>query len=374
MAGVYIHIPFCKQACHYCNFHFSTSLRHRSSISSAIAAEFALTADYLPTQKLKSIYFGGGTPSLMTAEDLHVIMGALGQHYQWDTDTEITLEANPDDITPSNLELWLEQGINRLSIGIQSFHQEDLLAMNRAHTAEEAHTCIDLAREAGFEVFTIDLIYGAHTTSDEMWASTVDQAINLDLDHISAYCLTVEEGTALASFVNRQIVPPVDDDRARRQFYYLIEQLALRGYHHYEISNFAKPGRYAMHNTSYWQGIPYLGVGPSAHSFDGTDRMYNVANNAKYLEAVNQGQLPRTTEHLTPKERYHDYILTSIRTMWGISDQAVLEKHQDYYQHYKRQVELLTGEGKIVRQNGYTILTESAKFIADSITIDLMID
>lgn len=373
MAGVYIHVPFCKQACHYCNFHFSTSLRHRDVMAAALVKEIHLTAGYLATDVLDSIYLGGGTPSLLQAQEIVYLFQALRQHYTWDSNIEITLEANPDDISPQQLREWLDAGITRLSVGIQSFHDVDLQAMNRAHSAVEAATCLQLARAAGFTDFSIDLIYGAHTTTDEMWQHTVDQALDLDVDHISAYCLTVEEGTALAAMVQRGMVSDVDEVQAQRQFYHLIDRLSEAGFEHYEISNFARNRRYAVHNTSYWTGEPYLGIGPSAHSYDGQDRRFNVANNAHYLAAIEQSTVPFTIDALSPADRYHDYLLTSIRTMWGVSEEVLRTRHTAYYDHFVEQAQHLIHAGHLLRKDGHLRLHKDARFIADKITVDLMV-
>lgn len=342
-------------------------------MAAALVKEVALTKGYLGTDHLDSIYLGGGTPSLLKADEIGQIFDALRDHYTWDAAIEITLEANPDDISPQRLEEWLKGGITRLSVGIQSFHDVDLKAMNRAHNAQEAATCLQLARAAGYQDFSVDLIYGAHTTTDDMWHSTVDQALTLDVDHISAYCLTVEEGTALAAMVQRGTIAGVDDVKAERQFYYLIDQLSDGGFEHYEISNFARRQRYAIHNTSYWTGQPYLGIGPSAHSYDGHDRRFNIANNAHYLAAIDKDTVPFTMDVLSPADRYHDYLLTSIRTMWGVSLEVLQNKHSQYYDHFLRQAQPLLRVGQLIRDGSYVRLHRDARFTADKITIDLMV-
>jgi oxygen-independent coproporphyrinogen-3 oxidase len=342
-------------------------------MAAALVKEVALTKGYLQTDHIDSIYLGGGTPSLLKAEEIDKIFDALREHYTWDATVEITLEANPDDISPQRLEEWLEAGITRLSVGIQSFHDIDLKAMNRAHNAQEAATCLQVARAAGFNDFSIDLIYGAHTTTDDMWHSTVDQALALDVDHISAYCLTVEEGTALAAMVKRGTIAGVDDVKAERQFYHLIDQLSDGGFEHYEISNFARCQRYAVHNTSYWTGKPYLGIGPSAHSYDGHDRRFNIANNAHYLAAIDQDQVPFSMDVLSPADRYHDYLLTSIRTMWGVSLQILQNQHGQYYDHFAHQAQPLLTAGQLIQEGSHVRLHRDARFTADKITIDLMV-
>lgn len=283
MAGIYLHIPFCKQACYYCNFHFSTSLAQKDAMVQAILREIQLQQNYLDGLAVSSIYFGGGTPSILPEEDLQALLQALHQHFNITPDAEITLEANPDDLTAAKLAALKAAGINRLSIGVQSFHEEDLQWMNRAHNSQQATQCITLAQAAGFENITIDLIYGGPTLSDEGWAANVQQAIALKVPHLSCYALTVEAGTALDHFIKKKKMAAVDTDKAARHFEQLMQWMQAAGYEHYEISNFALPGWHSRHNSSYWQGKSYLGIGPSAHSFNGTSRQWNIANNTAYI-------------------------------------------------------------------------------------------
>ena len=279
----------------------------------AIIRELDLQRDYLRGEPLQSIYFGGGTPSLLDTGELTQIFEKINQLHRVAPDAEITLEANPDDLTPEKLrDLKNYTPVNRLSIGIQSFADEDLRWMNRAHTSSHARACLDEALTIGFHDLTIDLIYGSPTTPDEQWAENLRLAFEYDIPHLSCYCLTVEDGTALGTFVRRGQQPPVDEDRAARQFETLMQQSEKRGYEHYEISNFAKPGRYARHNTNYWRSEPYLGVGPSAHSFDQISRQWNVANNAQYINALAESKIPFEREVLTPEQRYNEYVMTGL--------------------------------------------------------------
>ena len=289
MAGIYFHIPFCKQACHYCNFHFSTSLRYKEEMVQAMLRELEARRLYLPDEPLDSIYFGGGTPSLLSEGELMAFFEAVNRYFRLSPKAEITLEANPDDLKPETLAALGRSPVNRLSIGIQSFAEEDLRFFNRAHDAHEARRCLDNARAAGFGDLTIDLIYGAPTTSHAQWAENLEIAFSYQIPHLSCYALTVEPRTALDHFIKKGKAPAVDEEQAARQFGYLVEATQAAGYEQYEISNFALPGRYAVHNSNYWTGAPYLGIGPSAHSFDGESRQWNVANNAKYLKAVGSG-------------------------------------------------------------------------------------
>ena len=317
MAGIYLHIPFCKQACHYCNFHFSTSLKQKDALVHALLKEIELQKEYLAGQQISSIYLGGGTPSLLSVQELEALFEKIYQLHSVNLEAEVTLEANPDDIDAEALSAWRQLPINRLSIGIQSFADADLQFMNRAHTAREAMACLDLARSGGFENLTVDLIYGTPTLSDAQWHSNMKQVFERDIPHISCYCLTVEPKTALAHFVRTGQARAVDEEQAARQFELLMAGSQSAGYEQYEISNFAKPGFHARHNSSYWRGEHYLGLGPSAHSFNGQSRQWNVANNSKYIAALRNNQLNYELEHLTPEQRYNEYVMTGLRTIWG---------------------------------------------------------
>lgn len=372
MPGIYLHIPFCKQACYYCNFHFSTSLRSKDAMVAAIITELNLQRAYLGGQALSSIYFGGGTPSLLDLKDLELIFSTINRLHHVLPDAEITLEANPDDLSPEKLkDLKNYTPVNRLSIGIQSFAEEDLKWMNRAHNARHARACLDDALTIGFQDLTVDLIYGAPTTPDAQWAENLRIIFEYDVPHLSAYCLTVEEGTALGTFVRKGQQPPVDEERAARQFEYLVEATGQRGYEHYEISNFAKPGRYAKHNSNYWSGEPYLGVGPSAHSFDGRSRQWNLANNALYIKSLAEGIVPFEREELTAIQRYNEYVMTSLRTMWGADSAKIQAFGDNFRQHFGAIVEPYLKEGKVVLQEGKYRLTMSGKLLADRIAADL---
>lgn len=372
MPGLYLHIPFCKQACHYCNFHFSTTLRSKPEMVEAIARELELQRDYLGGAELGSIYFGGGTPSLLDLPELERIFKKIYALHPVSGDAEITIEANPDDLTKEKLhDLRRHTPVNRLSIGIQSFHDDDLRWMNRAHTAAHARHCLYHAAAAGFGDLTIDLIYGAPTTTDAHWAENLRIALEEGIPHLSCYGLTVEEGTALAHFVRAGKSPAPDEEKAARQFEYLQDTLAARGYEHYEISNFALPGRYARHNSSYWRGEPYLGVGPSAHSFDGRSRQWNVANNARYLRALEAGELPFEREELTPAQRYNEYVMTGLRTIWGCELRHIDAIGPAFSTFFLSEIVPFLHEGA-VEQNGETYrLSRAGKLFADRIAAAL---
>ncbi|MCB9316280.1 MAG: radical SAM family heme chaperone HemW [Lewinellaceae bacterium] len=369
MSAIYLHIPFCKQACHYCNFHFSTTLRSKPAMVQAILRELELQRDYLGGATLKSIYFGGGTPSLLDLAELEQIFEKIYALHPVAGDAEITLEANPDDLTLEKLRsLRNHTPVNRLSIGIQSFHDVDLQWMNRAHTAEHARACLRDAAATGFQDLTIDLIYGAPSTSDVHWAENVQIALDAGIPHLSCYCLTVEEGTALAHFVRQGRSEPVDEAKAVRQFEYLQDAAAARGYEHYEISNFALPGRYARHNSAYWRGAKYLGVGPSAHSFDGLSRQWNVANNARYLKSLEAGLLPFERELLTPAQRYNEYVMTSLRTVWGCAESQIETFGEPYARYFREEIRQFMQNGTVEQgEDAAYRLTRSGKVLADQI-------
>jgi oxygen-independent coproporphyrinogen-3 oxidase len=375
MSGIYIHIPFCKQACHYCNFHFSTSLRYKDEMINAIVKEIQLRRDYLPSIDLKSIYFGGGTPSLLNQRDLELIFQALASIYSWSDQTEITLEANPDDLSRSNLANFKNIGINRLSIGVQSFDQADLTYMNRAHNAKEAEESIKTAQDVGFSNITADLIYGSPTTSNLTWNKNMDKMISFNIPHISAYCLTVEQGTALHHFVKTGKSQPVDDEKASIQFEMLMSKLKQKGYDHYEISNFGKPESYAIHNTNYWMGIPYLGIGPAAHSYDGqSTRSWNVAHNPKYISALLADTLPIEYEVLSEKEKYNEFVLIRLRTKWGLDRKLLLHTFPKFMDHFDRRIGAFLAEGTVEKCGESYILTTKGKHMADRISMELFMD
>lgn len=375
MPGIYLHIPFCKQACHYCNFHFSTSLRQKGAMVEAIVRELEWQKDYLHGVPLSSIYFGGGTPSLLDAAELEQIFSKIYQLHSLQADAEITLEANPDDLNLDKLQTLRNSPVNRLSIGIQSFAEEDLRFMNRAHNAQEARSCIENALALGFDNLTLDLIYGAPTTSHEQWARNLDTIFQYPIPHLSAYCLTVEPKTALDHFVHQGKASPVDEEHANAQFQYLMDATQAQGYEHYEISNFAKPGHYARHNSSYWLGEPYLGIGPSAHSFNGQSRQWNVANNAKYLKILKEGDITQLSETglfeleaLSPATRYNEYVMTGLRTIWGCDLQKMAPGFQSYF---LENVQPFMDKGQVLVQNKQYRLSDSGKFMADYIAAQL---
>jgi oxygen-independent coproporphyrinogen-3 oxidase len=371
MAGVYIHIPFCKKACNYCNFHFSTNTSTVQRFIEALLMEIKLRRQYT-NQPIETIYFGGGTPSLLPGEQLQTIINAVTITYPITATAEFTLEANPDDITPEKLILWKQAGINRLSIGVQSFFEDDLLWMNRAHNASQAQQAVTFAKQFGFNNLTIDLIYGTPTLTDEQWYANVHRAIDLEVNHLSCYALTVEPKTALNTLINQKKMPPVEEEKQARHFELLMDWMAAAGYEHYEISNFAKPGHRSRHNSSYWQRKHYIGFGPSAHSFNGQSRQWNVANNTLYIESLKKGTLPFEQELLSQRDQLNEYIMTSLRTMEGIRLKVV----EDLFGREARH-DLLKNAGayisnKLLLHNAnHLLLTRQGKLRADGIAADL---
>lgn len=317
MAGIYLHIPYCKQACNYCDFHFSTSLGSMSSMRDAMCNEILLRSQSLTwkTKEYTSIYFGGGTPSILPLADLAKLLSDLKNRFNISPAAEITLEANPDDINPEKLGAWLELGITRLSVGLQSFHASDLQWMNRAHGADEAAGVVSMIRSAGFNNFSIDLIYGLPTWSGAEWSENINHLISLDVPHVSCYILTVEPKTALGHQVKKGVVSMLDD-KIPGQYALLCESLQQAGYDHYEVSNFAKPGFYSQHNGSYWWGQPYMGIGPGAHGFDGATRYWNAASNMAYIHAAG---VKEEVEELTQHDKYNELIMTRLRTAEGLN-------------------------------------------------------
>ncbi|NLR64659.1 radical SAM family heme chaperone HemW [Chitinophaga varians] len=374
MAGIYLHIPFCKQACYYCNFHFSTSLARKAEMVQCLLQEIDLQKDYLGGERIDTIYFGGGTPSLLDTAELQLLLARLYSTFDVASDVEITLEANPDDLDLVKLQSLRAAGINRLSIGVQSFHEADLKWMNRAHNSQQALECIVQAQQLGFRNITIDLIYGGPTLTDEGWRQNVEQAIALGVPHLSCYALTVEPGTALDHFIRKKKMEATDPDKAARHFEQLMQWLEAAGYEHYEISNFALPGWHSQHNSSYWQGRSYLGIGPSAHSFNGHSRQWNIANNTAYIKRITAGEVPAETESLTKEMQFNEYIMTSLRTSAGCHLEWVAEKFgADQSLRLQRESKSLIAKGWMVQEGETLRLTKAGRLFADGIAADFFI-
>jgi len=371
MAGIYVHIPFCKRACHYCNFHFSTSVKQLDAMIHAICREADLRHQYI-NESVRTIYFGGGTPSLLTIYDLRFMIDCLKNLFEIDKDAEITIEANPDDITEEKLDAWKVIGINRLSIGVQSFFQEDLEWMNRVHSAEQALRCVQIAQQAGFVNITIDLIYGMPSLPNDRWKQNIDTALSLNIPHLSCYALTIEPKTALEKMIASKKAENVDLDKQSFQFELLMKWMEEAGYEHYEISNFAKSGYRSKHNSSYWQGKHYLGLGPSAHSFNGNTRQWNIANNSLYIKSVEQNIIPCEIEELTIEQQLNEYIMTSLRTMEGLSLTAVSKNwSNEAVEKIMLRSKKFIQRKVIFEEDDHLILTKKGKLFADGIAADL---
>ncbi|MBE8722123.1 radical SAM family heme chaperone HemW [Sphingobacterium pedocola] len=371
---IYFHIPFCKQACHYCDFHFSTSLKYRADVLKAMQKELEIRASYLEDKELHSIYFGGGTPSVLEADEISQLIDQVGLYFEIASDAEITLEANPDDLDKTKVRALRNTPINRFSIGIQSFYEEDLKWMNRAHNAAEAASSIMRVQDAGFENITCDLIYGYPLLTDEKWASNMQRLIDFDIPHISSYAMTVESRTALDYFIKQGKTASLNEAQSAEQMLMLIDTLIANGFEHYEISNFAKPGKYAQHNTNYWRGKHYLGIGPSAHSFNGTSRAWNVANNAKYIAGVAEGPLHIETEQLSLEDRVNEYIMTSLRTMWGIDLNKVKNEFGiDARNYLEKEVRQFVEKKEVELADHVIRLTSTGKLVADHIASTLFL-
>ncbi|MBA4139208.1 MAG: radical SAM family heme chaperone HemW [Segetibacter sp.] len=371
MAGIYIHIPFCRKACHYCNFHFSTSTHLQKDFVTALLKEIELQQNYL-SEPVSTIYLGGGTPSLLPSGDIESIIQLLNKTFLIEQDAEVTLEANPDDISSNQLSDWKTIGINRLSIGIQSFFEDDLTWMNRAHNAQQTANGIILAQHAGFNNLSVDLIYGTPTLTDANWKHNVEKVIELGIPHLSCYALTVEPKTALEKMIAQKKIANVESEKQAIHFEMLMQWMTEAGYEHYEISNFCKPGYRSKHNSSYWQAKPYLGLGPSAHSFNGNSRQWNIANNAIYIQSLYKSVIPFEIETLTADQQFNEYIMTSLRTMEGISLQKVTNKFGEL-----RTQELLKSAQSNIQhrtlklENGHLQTTVKGKLMADGIAADL---
>jgi len=367
--GLYIHFPFCRKACHYCNFHFSTQLKNIPQIVWGINREIELRKDYLVNRQLASIYFGGGTPSLMDYSTLSGLFATIEKHFQFSEDMEITIEANPDDITPDRVRIWSDLPINRISLGIQSFNDEDLKYMNRAHQAKEAHESIEMLKAGGFDNLSLDLIFGANTTTDEIWRHNLMTAISYGVQHLSCYGLTVEPRTALEHKIRTGKEQGLDDQKAAKQYLLLMNLMEDKGWHHYEISNFSQPGYEAQHNRSYWNGVPYLGIGPSAHSFDGKSRQWNISDNQRYIKFLesnpNEGYLYEK-EDLSLKEKYNEQLMLGLRQSKGVKMGELVSESLAAVRVWKQSGHLIEIDNKLV-------LSATGKILADKIISDLFI-
>lgn len=370
MAGIYIHIPFCKQACHYCDFHFSTSMKKKEEMIAAIIQEMHLRKNEI-NEPVETIYFGGGTPSVLSNEEIDQILAPIFTLFDVVEHPEITLEANPDDLSVERIQLLATSKINRLSIGVQSFYDEDLQLMNRAHNATEAWESLVEATKY-FDNISIDLIYGIPNLSMDKWKANVQKALDLGINHISSYALTVEPKTALATLVKNGKIPTPDDGEAHEHFLVLVEMLENAGFVHYELSNFGKQEYFSKNNSAYWLGKKYLGIGPSAHSFDGTHRSWNVANNSLYIKDIQEGKLPSEVEELTVQDRYNEYVMTGLRTIWGVSLERIETEFGTNFKNYLlKEAQYYINKEQLQLENNVLTTTVKGKFFCDGISSEL---
>lgn len=372
MAGVYIHIPFCKQACHYCDFHFSTQLNHKTAMLNAIKKEIAIRSVTF-SQSIETIYFGGGTPSVLTPTEIAELIHQVQSHFNVSKNPEITLEANPDDLNTSTLQSLSDSYVNRLSIGIQSFDNRELKMMNRAHNADQAIQCLDAASKL-FKNISIDLIYGMPDSSLASWQKNIEQALEFDFPHISSYALTIEPKTALYHFVKQEVITPLEEEKVQDQYHLLVDRMEQNHFVHYELSSFGKQGYFSKNNTAYWKGKTYLGIGPSAHSFDGQKRSWNVSNNAQYINALQKGMRPFEEEILSKVDQYNEYIMTGLRTLWGVSEKEVRHRFgESYVEHLLKQSQRYVDEGLLFWDQKCLKTTSKGSFLSDGIASALFL-
>jgi oxygen-independent coproporphyrinogen III oxidase len=373
MSGIYIHIPFCKQACHYCDFHFSTSLKKKDEMVLALAKEIEMRKSEFQDEVVETIYFGGGTPSILTIGDLRFLIDAVYSNYKVVKNTEITVEANPDDLSKERIIELSNNKINRLSIGIQSFFEDDLKMMNRAHNSLEAKECLEFATQY-FDNISVDLIYGIPEMSNEKWLQNIETALSFNIPHISSYALTVEPKTALHTFIQKGIIPQPDDEVAQEHFQILVDKLSENDFIHYELSNFGKENYFSKNNSSYWLGKKYIGIGPSAHSYDGEKRGWNVSNNGLYLKSISENKLPSETEILSKTDRYNEYVMTGLRTIWGISlDRIETEFGKTYLDYLNQQAAKYIEDHLLFVDENILRTTKKGKFLSDGIASDLFL-
>ena len=370
---IYIHIPFCKQKCSYCNFHFSTSLNFKDEMLAVMKKEIFLRKDELQNKNLQSLYFGGGTPSILSPDEIKSLIDEVLQYFNFEKDIEITLEANPDDLDKNFLKDLSGSPVNRLSIGTQSFFEADLKLMNRAHTANEAEDSIKRSQDFGFENLSIDLIYGSPTSNLEIWKENLNKTIALEVPHISSYALTVEPKTALENWISKGKVISPKEEEQNREFYYLSDFLKDNGFEHYEVSNFAKPGFYSRHNSSYWKYKEYLGIGPSAHSYNGFDvRSWNVANNQQYIKKLNSGFVAKEEEILSQKDQFNEMIMIGLRTTWGVDLNRLHDKFNgEILEYFQTEIKSKLEEEILIIEENHLKIPEKHWFMADGIAADL---
>lgn len=373
MAGIYLHIPFCKTRCIYCDFYSTTRSEMADRYVSALCRELELRKSYLDNEPVETIYFGGGTPSQLSKENFEKIFETIEREYNLGNCEEITLEANPDDLTPEYIKMLSSLPFNRISIGIQTFNEQTLRLLKRRHTAEQAISAVKECRMAGFQNISIDLMYGLPGETPESWEADLEQAVNLNVEHISAYHLIYEEGTPLYEMLQKHKVEEVDEESSVDFFALMIDRLTKAGFQHYEISNFCKPDMYSQHNSSYWTGKKYLGCGPSAHSFNGSTRQWNVSSLDKYIAGIEKGIPDFEIEELNVTTRYNDFVITSLRTMWGLSLNRLEEEFgTEFKQYCLENAQTYLDSGKLEIRDNTLFLSKEGIFISDGIMSDLL--
>ena len=372
MAGIYIHIPFCRQKCHYCNFYSLASDKHRNEFISTLTSEISLRKEYVGNEIIESIYLGGGTPSVLKEGHLTPVFAELYKHFNIHKHPEITLEANPDDISHSFIKGLKSTPVNRLSIGVQSFRDADLFYLNRVHSAQQAIASIKTVQDSGFLNLSVDLIYGIPTLSEQDWEDNLDAFFSMNIPHLSAYALTVEPKTVLEVLIKKGKMEGVKDTKMARQFIQLINRMNEHNYTHYEISNYCKEDGFARHNTNYWLGGNYLGLGPSAHSYNGSSRQWNIAHLKKYIAGIESGVPLIEKEILSLHQKYNEYIMVSLRTIWGVDTDLILKKFgKNYKDYFQKQVERFIAKGLVINNSSTYLLTEKGKLLADGIASEL---
>lgn len=371
MKGVYFHIPFCRHACHYCDFHFSTSMKKKDEMILALANEIKMRKNEFKNEIVETIYFGGGTPSILQIADLKFLIETVYDNYSIIEYPEITLEANPDDLSENRIIEFSKTKINRLSIGIQSFFEDDLKLMNRAHNAEEAKKCLEMATQH-FDNISLDLIYGIPGMTNDLWKKNIEIALSFGIPHISSYALTVEPKTALQKLIQKGAIEKPNDEEAQEHFSILVELLEANDFINYELSNFGKANYFSKNNSSYWLGKKYIGIGPSSHSYNGISRSWNVTNNSLYIKAIQENQLPNEVEILTITDRYNEYIMTGLRTIWGVSlDKIETEFGSTYLDYLMKQVQKFLNDELVIIKDNVLKPTKKGKFLTDGIASDL---
>lgn len=374
MNGIYIHIPFCKKVCYYCDFHFTVSLKWKDRLIDSLIREIEIRKDYLDVNTIDTIYFGGGTPSILTQNEIDRILNQINRYFTISQHAEITLEANPDDLTPSYLKKLERLGFNRLSIGVQSFIDADLKWMNRRHNANQAENCIRMSQDAGFTNLNLDLIYGLPGLSMDGWKQNLEKFISLDIPHLSAYHLTIEPKTVFGHFKKKGLLREINEQDSIGHYNILLEKMKQEGYEHYEISNFCKNNKYSQHNTLYWKQGKYIGFGPSAHSFNGHSRQWNISVNNAYCDAIDSGKNYFETEQLSTAERFNDYLLTGLRTTWGI-DKSIIAGYFGELMliYFEKELKKFYGSGFIIENGTNVSLTDAGMFVSNKIISDLFI-